>query len=50
VLVSVHPQGADRDEVRYVLDPFRGFEFGEFAADGVRGNWRDMWARGGPPQ
>src|SRR5690606_10819513 len=42
-LVSVHPGGPEHDEVRYVLDPFKGFDFGNFAADCVRGNWHEMW-------
>jgi hypothetical protein len=49
-LVSVHPDGPAHDEIRYVVDPFNGFEFGDFAAEGVRGNWRDMWNRGREPQ
>ncbi|GHJ56384.1 RNA helicase [Nonomuraea sp. TT08I-71] len=48
-LVSVHPDGPDQDAVRYVLDPFEGFDFGNFAADGVRGNWHDMWNKGESP-
>ncbi|REF36406.1 helicase-related protein [Thermasporomyces composti] len=48
-LVSVHPEGPEFDEVRYVLDPFRGFEFGSFAADAVRGNWQEMWSKGVAP-
>ena len=48
-LVSVHPDGPERDELRYVLEPFQGFDFGTFAADGVRGNWHDMWAKGEAP-
>jgi hypothetical protein len=49
-LVSVHPDGPEHDEIRYVVDPFKGFEFGDFAADGVRGKWHDMWNRGGQAQ
>ncbi|WP_306215137.1 helicase-related protein, partial [Actinoplanes sp. RD1] len=49
-LVSVHLDGADHDQVRYVLNPFQGFDFGAFIADGVRGNWRDMWNKGEAPQ
>lgn len=49
-LVAVSPDGPDHDEVRYVLDPFRGFDFGDFAADGVRGDWATMWARGQAPR
>jgi hypothetical protein len=48
-LVSVHPYGPGKDEIRYVLNPFEGFEFGAFAADGVRGNWHDMWNKGVAP-
>ena len=40
----------ERDQVQYLVDPFKGFEFGDFAADAVRGSWRDMWTRGGKPQ
>ncbi len=49
-LVSVSPDGPARDVVRYLVDPFRGFDFGDFAADGVRGDWTTMWSRGGAPQ
>ena len=49
-LVRVSPDGPDSDELRYVVGAFRGFDFGDFAADGVRGDWAQMWARGGPPQ
>jgi hypothetical protein len=45
----VSPDGPNRDEVRYLIDPFKGFDFGDFAADGVRGDWTAMWVRGGPP-
>ena len=48
-LVSVSPEGPTSDEVRYLTDPFRGFDFGDFAADGVRGDWNQMWSRGKPP-
>jgi hypothetical protein len=48
-LVSVHPDGPDHDQVRYLVEPFRGVEFGDFAADGIRGNWHDMWNKGVPP-
>src|SRR5665811_519173 len=46
VLVSVHPDGPERDAIRYVANPFKDFQFGDFAADGVRGDWAKMWARG----
>jgi superfamily II DNA or RNA helicase len=48
-LVSVHPDGADQDNVRYIIDPFRDVDFGDFAATGVSGDWDKEWARGGDP-
>ncbi|GAA1311849.1 RNA helicase [Planotetraspora silvatica] len=48
-LVSVHPDGAKRDEVRYVADPFRDVDFGDFSATDLVGDWNKEWARGGAP-
>jgi hypothetical protein len=48
-LVAVHPDGPDHDEVRYIVDPFRGFEFGDFTTAAVRGVWAEEWARGQAP-
>ena len=48
-LVSVHPDGAERDVVRYIVDPFRDVDFGDFNATGVIGDWAKEWARGGDP-
>jgi len=48
-LVTVHPDGPERDEVRYIVDPFRAVDFGDFAATGVIGDWAKEWARGGDP-
>ena len=48
-LVSVHPDGPERDEVRYIVDPFRDMDFGDFAATGILGDWDKEWARGGDP-
>jgi superfamily II DNA or RNA helicase len=48
-LVCVSPDGVQADEVRYLLDPFKDFSFGEFAADAVRGDWSQMWSRGRAP-
>ncbi|CAN5123278.1 hypothetical protein BH20ACT8_BH20ACT8_17340 [soil metagenome] len=42
--------GPQHDQVRYLAEPFKGFEFGDFAADSVRGDWTQMWARGGAPR
>ena len=48
-LVSVHPDGPERDVVRYIVDPFRDVDFGDFAATGIIGNWVKEWERGGDP-
>ncbi|MEI2713690.1 MAG: helicase-related protein [Nocardioides sp.] len=48
-LVRVDPRGPEHDELRYVDDPFRDMSMGDFAAEGVRGNWAKTWARGSAP-
>ncbi len=48
-LVSVHPHGPEHDKVRYIIDPFRDVDFGDFAATGMIGDWTREWARGGDP-
>jgi hypothetical protein len=48
-LVSVRPDGPEQDQIRYIVDPFRDVDFGDFAATGVVGDWDEMWARGGEP-
>jgi superfamily II DNA or RNA helicase len=48
-LVSVHPDGPERDRVRYIIDPFREMDFGDFTATGIIGDWEKEWARGGDP-
>jgi superfamily II DNA or RNA helicase len=48
-LVSVHPNGPEGDAVRYIVDPFRDVDFGDFAATGLIGNWANEWERGGDP-
>jgi superfamily II DNA or RNA helicase len=48
-LVSVHPDGPEGDQIRYIVDPFRDIDFGDFNATGVIGNWVKEWARGGDP-
>ena len=48
-LVTVHPDGPEHDMVRYIVDPFRDVDFGDFAATGVIGDWAKEWARGGDP-
>jgi hypothetical protein len=48
-LVSVSPDGPEHDEVCYLIDPFRGVSFDDFAVDSVRFNWHEMWSRGRDP-
>ncbi len=48
-LVTVHPDGSGSDEVRYIVDPFRDVDFGDFAATGMIGDWAKEWSRGGEP-
>ncbi len=49
VLVRVSPDGSEFDELRYVQQPFKDFEFGDFATTDVRGDWAATWERGGAP-
>ena len=48
-MVSVHPDGPEFDMVRYIVNPFRDVDFGDFAATGMIGNWLKEWERGGDP-
>jgi hypothetical protein len=48
-LVSVHPDGPELDEVRYLADPFASVELGSFAATGLDGKWVAEWAKGRDP-
>ena len=48
-LVSVHPDGPERDDIRYIVDPFCDIDFGDFAATGIIGDWEKEWTRGGDP-
>jgi len=48
-LVRVDPRGSEHDEVRYIDDPFAGFDAGSFDATGHRGKWDTTWAQGGEP-
>jgi superfamily II DNA or RNA helicase len=48
-MVSVHPAGPESDTVRYIVDPFRDVDFGDFAATGMIGNWPKEWERGVDP-
>ena len=48
-LVSVSPEGADRDEIRYLADPFARVNIHDFSATGISGKWPAEWARGAAP-
>jgi superfamily II DNA or RNA helicase len=48
-LVRVHPDGPDKDDVRYIVDPFKNVDFGNFDATELGGDWHKTWARGGNP-
>ena len=48
-LVRVDPGGPEHDEVRYLENPFAGFDAGDFDATGHRGKWDTTWARGREP-
>lgn len=45
-LVSVHPEGSDQDELRYVLDPFATTDLGGLEATGLRIDWQKTWSKG----
>jgi superfamily II DNA or RNA helicase len=48
-LVRVDPRGPEHDEVRYLENPFAGFDAGNFDATGHRGKWDTAWAQGREP-
>ncbi len=48
-LVRVDPRGPEHDEVRYLENPFAGFDAGDFDATGHRGKWETTWAHGREP-
>jgi superfamily II DNA or RNA helicase len=48
-LVSVSPDGPEHDQVRYVEQPFAGFDAGDFNANGHYGNWTKTWDSGQEP-
>ncbi|MEV3901752.1 helicase-related protein [Mycobacterium sp. NPDC050551] len=48
-LVKVDPRGPDRDDVRYLDNPFASTDLGDFDATGVRGDWNKMWHKGTEP-
>jgi hypothetical protein len=48
-MVSVSPRGSEFDKVRYIVDPFRDTDFGDFNATGIIGSWSKEWERGTNP-
>ena len=49
-LVRVDPDGPERDQVRYLTEPFTGIELGGSRdVTGVRCSWGTFWDRGGNP-
>lgn len=48
-MVRVDPRGPEYDEVRYLENPFSGYDTGGFDATGIRGDWEKMWAKGREP-
>jgi len=48
-LVRVDPRGPEHDEVRYLENPFAGFDAGDFAVTGHRGKWGATWTKGKEP-
>lgn len=48
-MVRVDPRGPEHDEVRYLENPFSGYDTGGFDATGIRGDWEKMWAKGREP-
>jgi superfamily II DNA or RNA helicase len=48
-MVRVDPRGPEHDEVRYLDNPFAGYEPGGFDVTGVHGDWDKMWAKGSEP-
>lgn len=48
-LVKVDPEGPDKDEVRYLDDPFANVDMGNFEATGHKGDWAKSWSKGRPP-
>lgn len=49
VLVRVDPDGPEKDEVRYLDDPFANVEMGDSGPAGHKGDWVRNWDRGRAP-
>lgn len=48
-MVKVDPRGPEHDEVRYLDNPFLGFQAGEVATAGLRILWDKEWAKAKEP-
>jgi hypothetical protein len=48
-LVSVHPDGAAYDDLRYLEDPFCGVEFDDLSIASITWKWREKWGQGAAP-
>ncbi|MBF6311835.1 DUF3883 domain-containing protein [Nocardia farcinica] len=48
-LVTVHPDGPEHDELRYLVDAFADTEFGDLKTEGIVLDWQDAWNKGGAP-
>ncbi len=48
-LVDVSPDGRERDEIRYLADPFARVSISDFTATGITGKWSAEWTRGAAP-
>jgi hypothetical protein len=49
-LVSVHPDGAEKDELRYVERPFDLLGTEDFSVTRFVIKWKDKWNAGGSPK
>lgn len=49
-LVAVSDDGADHDEVRYLVDAFVRTEFGDLKTEGLVLNWPENWQKGESPK
>ncbi|NNG19382.1 DUF3883 domain-containing protein [Naumannella sp. ID2617S] len=48
-LVIVDPDDSAKDRLRYLADPFRGMQVGDFSVDRVTADLRKEWAKGQDP-
>jgi superfamily II DNA or RNA helicase len=48
-MIRVSQDGPEKDEIRYLDNPFEGYSSGDFASTATTGDWDKMWAKGKPP-